>query len=82
MVPPFGLFLALLAFVPGRHILCEWEEDMRRQRSAALITGVFLAAATMGQATAADDEILQLKRQLSEQRQLMETMERRLGEQE
>ena len=54
---------------------------MRRQRGAALIAGVSLIAATMGQAMAADDdEISQLRRQLSEQRQLMEAMEQRLSE--
>ena len=53
---------------------------MRRQRNAALIAGVLFTAATMGQAAAADDELSQLRRQLFEQRQLMEAMEKRLGE--
>jgi len=53
---------------------------MRRQRGIALITGVLLVTTLVGQVAAEDDEISQLRRQLSEQRQLMEAMEQRLSE--
>lgn len=53
---------------------------MRRKRSAILTTGLLFTTITVGQAAAADEEIQQLRRQMSEQRQLMEAMEKRLGE--
>lgn len=51
---------------------------MRRNRSAVLTAGVLLATLGVGQVTAADDEVQLLRKQLAEQRQFMETLEKRL----
>ena len=53
---------------------------MRNKGSRALTAGMLLALIGGNQASAADDEIPQLRRQLSEQRQYMEAMEKRLLE--
>ncbi len=51
---------------------------MRRNRSAILTAGVLLATLGVGQVTAADDEVQLLRKQLAEQRQFMEALEKRL----
>src|SRR5262245_21155101 len=53
---------------------------MRRNRSIALTVGVLLAGWAGGPVRAADEDITQLRRQLVEQRQSMERLERRLLE--
>ncbi|MGE0683153.1 MAG: hypothetical protein AB7P69_19915, partial [Candidatus Binatia bacterium] len=53
---------------------------MRRHWSSVLMAGVMWASGGGGAVLAGDAEIEQLRRQLAEQRQVMETLAQRLGE--
>ncbi len=53
---------------------------MRSKVSRALTAGVLLATVGGSQPSVADEDIQQLRKQLAEQRQLMEAMEKRLGD--
>src|SRR5262245_43414939 len=75
-----GPFLALLARCPGSNFGRTEERDKGRKVRGVVGMGALLVMGGGGRAVVADDEVQQLRKQLAEQRQLMETMEKRLGD--